>query len=81
MKIPGYAAGQKGTYAFDSDGKLTEMKQYQLRDGIFEAILDRFYKDPSLVAFGEENRDWGGAFAVTVTHEACPIIVSSTPRF
>jgi 2-oxoisovalerate dehydrogenase E1 component len=26
--------------------------------------LDRFYKDPSLVAYGEENRDWGGAFAV-----------------
>ncbi|MDR2936386.1 MAG: hypothetical protein LBU80_03480 [Rikenellaceae bacterium] len=40
------------------------MKQYQLRDGIFEAIVDRFYKDASLVAYGEENRDWGGAFAV-----------------
>jgi 2-oxoisovalerate dehydrogenase E1 component len=37
---------------------------YQLRDGIFEAIIDRFYKDPTLVAYGEENRDWGGAFAV-----------------
>jgi hypothetical protein len=22
------------------------MKQYQLRDGIFEAIIDRYYKDP-----------------------------------
>ena len=31
---------------------------------IFEAILDRFYVDPTLVAYGEENRDWGGAFAV-----------------
>lgn len=40
------------------------MKQFQLRDGIFEAIIDRFYKDASLVAYGEENRDWGGAFAV-----------------
>ena len=40
------------------------MKQYQFRDGIFEAIIDRFYKDPTLVAYGEENRDWGGAFAV-----------------
>jgi 2-oxoisovalerate dehydrogenase E1 component len=35
-----------------------------LRDALFEAILDRFYVDPTLVAYGEENRDWGGAFAV-----------------
>ncbi len=40
------------------------MKQYQLRDAIFEAMMDRFYKDASLIAYGEENRDWGGAFAV-----------------
>jgi len=47
------------------DGKaVSKLKQYQLRDGIFEAIMDRFYKDPTLVAYGEENRDWGGAFAV-----------------
>ena len=39
-------------------------KLYQLRDGIFEAILDKFYEDPTLIAYGEENRDWGGAFAV-----------------
>lgn len=37
---------------------------FQLRDAIFEAILDKFYTDPTLVAYGEENRDWGGAFAV-----------------
>jgi len=35
-----------------------------IRDALFEAILDRFYVDPTLVAYGEENRDWGGAFAV-----------------
>ena len=34
------------------------------RDALYEAIVDRFYKDPTLVAYGEENRDWGGAFAV-----------------
>ncbi len=39
-------------------------KVYQLRDGIFEAMLDKFYEDPTMVAYGEENRDWGGAFAV-----------------
>jgi 2-oxoisovalerate dehydrogenase E1 component len=55
----------KERFAFDSDGKpFSKLKQYQLRDGIFEAIIDRFYKDPTLVAYGEENRDWGGAFAV-----------------
>ena len=56
---------KKERYAFDKEGKAhSKMKQYQLRDGIFEAIADRFYKDPTLVAYGEENRDWGGAFAV-----------------
>lgn len=55
----------KARYAFDSEGKpVSKAKLYQLRDGLFEAIIDRFYKDPTLVAFGEENRDWGGAFAV-----------------
>lgn len=55
----------KERFAFDSDGKpFSKMKQFQLRDGIFEAIIDRFYKDASLIAYGEENRDWGGAFAV-----------------
>ena len=56
---------QKERFAFDANGKpFSKMKQYQLRDGLFEAITDRFYKDASLVAYGEENRDWGGAFAV-----------------
>ena len=56
---------KKERFAFDADGKpFSKMKQYQLRDGIFEAIIDRFYKDPTLIAYGEENRDWGGAFAV-----------------
>ncbi len=35
-----------------------------VRHALFEAIFDRFYTDPTLVAYGEENRDWGGAFAV-----------------
>jgi len=56
---------RKERYAYDKNGKAhSAMKQYQFRDGIFEAIVDRFYKDPTLVAYGEENRDWGGAFAV-----------------
>lgn len=39
-------------------------KVYNFRDGVFEAILDKFYIDPTLIAYGEENREWGGAFAV-----------------
>jgi 2-oxoisovalerate dehydrogenase E1 component len=49
----------------DKEGKpVSKAKLYQFRDGIFEAVIDRFYKDPTLAAWGEENRDWGGAFAV-----------------
>jgi 2-oxoisovalerate dehydrogenase E1 component len=47
------------------DGKpVPKMKAFNIRDAIFEALLHRFAIDPTLVAFGEENRDWGGAFAV-----------------
>jgi 2-oxoisovalerate dehydrogenase E1 component len=46
------------------DGKpVPKNKVVQYRDAIFEAIIHRFYNDPTLVAYGEENRDWGGAFA------------------
>lgn len=31
-------------------------------DALFEAMIHRFYEDPTMVAYGEENRDWGGAF-------------------
>ena len=49
----------------DDNGKpLPKQKCVGLRDALFEAIIDRFYTDPSLIAYGEENRDWGGAFAV-----------------
>jgi 2-oxoisovalerate dehydrogenase E1 component len=55
----------KERYYKDNKGKpVSKAKLYQLRDGIFEAVIDRFYKDPTLAAWGEENRDWGGAFAV-----------------
>ncbi|MHB1453267.1 MAG: alpha-ketoacid dehydrogenase subunit alpha/beta [Saccharofermentanales bacterium] len=59
------AIAKKERFAYDASGKpVSKNKVYQLRDGIFEAILDKFYEDPTLVAYGEENRDWGGAFAV-----------------
>jgi 2-oxoisovalerate dehydrogenase E1 component len=47
------------------EGKpVPKMKAYNVRDAIFEAMLHRFSIDPTMIAFGEENRDWGGAFAV-----------------
>ncbi|MBT3192582.1 MAG: dehydrogenase [Verrucomicrobia bacterium] len=46
------------------DGKVVpKNKVFQYRDSIFEAALHRFKEDPTMVAYGEENRDWGGAFA------------------
>jgi 2-oxoisovalerate dehydrogenase E1 component len=51
--------------AFDEAGnRLPKSRCIGFRDALFEAILHRFYTDPTLVAYGEENRDWGGAFAV-----------------
>lgn len=59
------ALSGKERFAFDTDGKLvSKNKVYQLRDGIFEAIIDKFYEDPTLVAYGEDVREWGGPFAV-----------------
>jgi 2-oxoisovalerate dehydrogenase E1 component len=43
---------------------LPKSKCIGIRDGLFEAIARGFATDPTLVAYGEENRDWGGAFAV-----------------
>lgn len=55
----------KARFALDENGKaVPKTKLYGLRDGLFEAILDKYYEDPTLIAYGEDNRDWGGAFAV-----------------
>ena len=59
------ALAGKARYAFDAEGKpVSKNKLYQYRDGLFEAMLHRFSIDPTMAAWGEENRDWGGAFAV-----------------
>ncbi|MDD6266155.1 MAG: thiamine pyrophosphate-dependent enzyme [Clostridia bacterium] len=51
--------------AKDENGKpVSKMKMYNIRDGLFEPIIDKFYDDPTLIAYGEDNRDWGGAFGV-----------------
>lgn len=49
--------------AYDENGKaVSKIKMYNIRDAIFEATMYRFYKDPTFVVYGEDNRDWGGAF-------------------
>ena len=56
---------KRSRFGFDENGKpLSKMRTMQLRDAIFEAVIDRFQKEPSLIAYGEELRDWGGAYGV-----------------
>ncbi len=56
---------RKSRSAYDQNGReLSKMKVVAYRDALFEALLYRFYEDPTMAAWGEENRDWGGAFAV-----------------
>jgi 2-oxoisovalerate dehydrogenase E1 component len=59
------ANAKKSRAGVGPDGKpLPKSQVISLRDAVFEAILHRFSIDPTMIAFGEENRDWGGAFAV-----------------
>ncbi|MAG14088.1 MAG: dehydrogenase [Spirochaetales bacterium] len=56
---------KKARFGLDEQGNpLPKTRVLALRDALFEAMLHRFYEDPTMVAYGEENRDWGGAFAV-----------------
>ena len=59
------ALSGKSRYGFDAAGKpVSKNKAFQYRDALFEAMVHRFSIDPTMAAWGEENRDWGGAFAV-----------------
>ncbi len=56
---------RRSRFGLDEKGaELPKMKVLSYRDALFEAVIHRFYEDPTMVAYGEENRDWGGAFAV-----------------
>lgn len=41
-----------------------KLKTLTYAEALFEAMIHRFYHDPTMIAYGEENRDWGGAFGV-----------------
>jgi len=56
---------QKYRFAFDADGKpYPKLKTLTYAEALTEAMIHRFYEDPTMIAYGEENRDWGGAFGV-----------------
>jgi 2-oxoisovalerate dehydrogenase E1 component len=56
---------EKFRFGFDAAGKPhPKLKTLTYAEALFEAMLHRFYEDPTMVAYGEENRDWGGAFGV-----------------
>jgi len=59
------AVAKKERFAFDANGKaVSKMKVYNIRDAIFEPLINKYYEDPTLVSYGEDVRDWGGAYAV-----------------
>ncbi len=64
-EVPAYKKIKEKSRTPIVNGKpVSKMKLYNLRDALSEVIYDRFYEDPTLIAYGEDCRDWGGAFAV-----------------
>ncbi len=56
---------EKFRFGLDEKGQpLPKMKCLTFAEALFEAMMYRFYEDPTMIAYGEENRDWGGAFGV-----------------
>ncbi|MCI8939702.1 MAG: dehydrogenase [Dorea sp.] len=56
---------KKSRTHYAADGKeVSAMKRYNIRDAVFEPLLNKYYEDPTLIAYGEDVREWGGAFAV-----------------
>ncbi|MCB9138324.1 MAG: dehydrogenase [Caldilineaceae bacterium] len=59
------ATQAKNRFGLDASGKaLPKLRTLTYAEALFEAMIHRFYIDPTMVAYGEENRDWGGAFGV-----------------
>ena len=50
--------------AYKDGAPVSRMRMYNIRDAIFEPMFDKFYEDPTMITYGEDVRDWGGAFAV-----------------
>lgn len=54
----------KYRFGIEHGKPLPRLKTLTYAEALFEALIERFYADPTMIAFGEENRDWGGAFGV-----------------
>jgi 2-oxoisovalerate dehydrogenase E1 component len=55
----------KFRFGLDETGQaLPKLRCLTYAEALFEAMAERFQIDPTMVAYGEENRDWGGAFGV-----------------
>lgn len=59
------AIAKKSRSGVAEDGSVLKgTKAVTFGEALFETVIHHFYNDHRLVAYGEENRDWGGAFAV-----------------
>lgn len=54
----------KHRFGLDEGKPLPKLQTLTYAEALFEALMHRFYEDPTMIAYGEENRDWGGAFSV-----------------
>ncbi|MGI6139447.1 MAG: alpha-ketoacid dehydrogenase subunit alpha/beta [Candidatus Hydrogenedentales bacterium] len=56
---------KKARFGIAEDGSILKgTRAVTFGEALFETIIHHFYNDHRVVAYGEENRDWGGAFAV-----------------
>lgn len=56
---------RKARFGLDDGGKpLSGMRAVTLRDGLAESILHHMLRDADLIAYGEDVREWGGAYGV-----------------
>lgn len=54
----------KERFAFKDGKPVSKIKAFNYRDALFEPIIDKYYEDATLISYGEDVREWGGAFAV-----------------
>ena len=55
----------KSRKGLDENGKpVSPLRVYSYRDAVFEALLDKFYEEPTMILFGEDVREHGNSFGV-----------------
>lgn len=55
---------EKNRFGLENGKPLPKLRTLTYAEALYEAMMHRFYEDPTMIAYGEENRDWGGAFGV-----------------